>query len=404
MSNAWKNVRLKNYSQILLSNIDKKSYDGEDAVLLCNYTDVYKNKRIHKNINFMPATASKTQIGKLTLRYKDVIITKDSESADDIGIPSVVEYTAPNLVCGYHLAIIRSKKLNGDFISYLFQSKVAKDYFLEVCLGFTRVSLNKGDILNFKFNMPPLPQQAAIANYLDYHTTKIDKEISLLEQKVEKLDEYKKSLIYETVTKGLDKNVPMKDSGIKWIGMIPEYWEVKRLKNITYINKGKSFSEELEEENGSLPYINGGMYPSGWTNSFNANKDTIAVSEGGASAGYSQFMKTKYWAGDHCYIVKTRSNCFIQYAFYVLKGYEKNIMGEKKGSAMPNLQKTKFVNYAVPFNNNLVEQQQIAEYLDKQCSIIDKKKELINKKVELLKEYKQSLIYESVTGKIEIGE
>ena len=249
-----------------------------------------------------------------------------------------------------------------------------------------------------------LSQQTAIANYLDHHTTKIDKEISLLEQKVEKLDEYKQALIYETVTRGLDKNVPMKDSGIDWIGMIPGCWEVRRLKDITCINKGKSFYYELENENGYFPYINGGINPSGWTDVFNAKENTIAVSEGGASAGYSQYMNSKYWAGDHCYVVKTKINCELKYLFYIFKGYEKNIMSEKKGSAMPNLQKTKFVNYSIPFNQNKNEQNAISDYLDHGCSVLDEKKELINKKIELLKEYKQSLVYEAVTGKIKVGE
>src|SRR5690606_34089136 len=88
--------------------------------------------------------------------------------------------------------------------------------------------------LTYNVNNYSIPQQTAIANYLDHHTSKIDKEISLLEQKVEKLDEYKQALIYETVTKGLDKNVPMKDSRIEWIGMIPEHWEVKRMKDVCF--------------------------------------------------------------------------------------------------------------------------------------------------------------------------
>src|SRR5690606_8013416 len=101
---------LEQAASIIVSNVDKKSNASEKSVRLCNYMDVYRLDRIEADGVFMAATATDAQIRKFGLRVGDVLITKDSEAPDDIAVPSLVVSTAPDLVCGYHLAIIRPKK------------------------------------------------------------------------------------------------------------------------------------------------------------------------------------------------------------------------------------------------------------------------------------------------------
>ena len=103
----WAIKKLKQACQVFPSNIDKKSYEDETPTLLCNYTDVYYNETITKNMSFMAATASADQIVKFTLRAGDTIITKDSETADDIAIAAYVPEDLPGIVCGYHLSMVR---------------------------------------------------------------------------------------------------------------------------------------------------------------------------------------------------------------------------------------------------------------------------------------------------------
>ena len=91
-----------------VSNVDKQTVDGEADVRLCNYSDVYHFQRITKNLRFMQATATPAEIERFRLKLNDVLITKDSESWDDIGVPSLVEYESPDLVCGYHLALLKA--------------------------------------------------------------------------------------------------------------------------------------------------------------------------------------------------------------------------------------------------------------------------------------------------------
>ena len=200
-------------------------------------------------------------------------------------------------------------KYDISYFKYLLKINLIHAYFRTESKGITdfRLRLYSNNFLKMNVFVPPKNEQEKIVAYLDIETSKIDKKISILEQKFTKLEEYKQSVIFETVTKGLNSNVAMKDSGIEWIGDIPAHWNILRLKDISIIKKGEAFDESLSSPDGIYPYINGGMKPSDWSNYFNTNENTIAVSEGGASAGYTQFMFTKYWAGSHCYKVKPKN-------------------------------------------------------------------------------------------------
>ena len=114
----WSAKPLRAVADYTVSNVDKVPTDNEASVRLCNYTDVYNNEFITLDLDFMRATATEVEIEKFGLKVDDVVITKDSESWDDIGVPAIVKETAADLVCGYHLAILRPRKqtLDGPFL------------------------------------------------------------------------------------------------------------------------------------------------------------------------------------------------------------------------------------------------------------------------------------------------
>ena len=116
---GWEAKPLRSTADYVVSNVDKVPADDEVPVRLCNYTDVYNNEFITLALEFMHATASEDEIAKFGLEVDDVIITKDSESWDDIGVPALVRETANDLVCGYHLALLRppKRKMDGAFCS-----------------------------------------------------------------------------------------------------------------------------------------------------------------------------------------------------------------------------------------------------------------------------------------------
>lgn len=158
----WSAQRLADVAEVIVSNIDKKSRPGERAVRLCNYTDVYASDRIESDQPFMAATASSAQIERFGLCIGDVLITKDSETPGDIAISSYVASTSPDLVCGYHLAILRPKTADGQFLKYLLEQPVSRQYFASHANGATRFGLTVGAIEETPLIIPELDEQHAI--------------------------------------------------------------------------------------------------------------------------------------------------------------------------------------------------------------------------------------------------
>jgi len=202
----WTAKKLKQVTEINISNVDKKSEEGESDVLLCNYIDVYKNEFINSTINFMKATASVEQIRRFTIKKGDVIITKDSEEPTDIAIPALIVEDLNNVVCGYHLALIRSNKkiLEGSFLLRSLQSKKINDQFVIEANGVTRFGISTYPILNSYILVPPKTEQVQIIEYLDKTTSMIDEAVKKIEIRIELLEEYKKSLIHNIVTGKVD--------------------------------------------------------------------------------------------------------------------------------------------------------------------------------------------------------
>ena len=157
-----------------VSNVDKRSKVDERPVRLCNYVDVYKNERVHAGVRFMRATASEQEIDRFRLALGDVLITKDSEDWQDIGVPALVEYVADDLLCGYHVAILRPyTAMVGDYLLRALQSRPIKWQFRVAAAGVTRYGLTHNAIRSVRVSLPPLAEQTAIARFLDHADRRI---------------------------------------------------------------------------------------------------------------------------------------------------------------------------------------------------------------------------------------
>lgn len=193
----WREVRLQQIADIIVSNVDKKSEPDELPVRLCNYTDVYKNDAIHADMDFMEATATPAQIKKFGLKVGDVIITKDSEDPSDIAVPAYVAETADDLVCGYHLAIIRANHhADGRFLKYCFELPHTRYYFGARANGATRFGLNIDSIETAVFRVPSIAEQRIIADAIQLVEQEIGQTIGMLDH----LRTEKKSLMQQLLT------------------------------------------------------------------------------------------------------------------------------------------------------------------------------------------------------------
>ena len=172
----WPRVALGNLIDLRLSSVDKKSKPSEIPVKLCNYTDVYYNPVIRRNMSFMEATASEREIAKCALTPGDVVITKDSEQYDDIGVPAFVIDPVPDLVCGYHLAILRPDvaRIQGRYLFYALSTHDAQTQFHHYANGITRFGLRKTDIGLVEVPLPRLIEQRSIAHVLGTLDDKIE--------------------------------------------------------------------------------------------------------------------------------------------------------------------------------------------------------------------------------------
>jgi type I restriction enzyme, S subunit len=212
----WNTRKLKFLASIRNSNVDKKSHDDERKVELCNYVDVYYNEYITDSIDFMHATASIDEIRRFSLRKGDVLITKDSETWDDIAVPAFVDQTLDNVLCGYHLAQIRPKVdlLDGEYLFRAFASHAIRDQFRVAANGITRFGLSRDDISGAVFPVPPLEEQQNIAMFLRSETGRIDGLVAgltadtssggLVTQLVRLLSEQREAIVSAAVTGKID--------------------------------------------------------------------------------------------------------------------------------------------------------------------------------------------------------
>lgn len=201
----WEVRKLKYVANCFPSNVDKHSKENEKEVRLCNYTDVYKNDFITNDMKLMIATAKDDQIEKFALKKGDVIITKDSETADDIANPALVIENLENVICGYHLSIMRPySKLKGEYLLRALQCKPINVQF-ELCSnGVTRVGLGVADMKKAEIPVPPIEEQIKISEYIQSELNKVTKTISTIQKEITLVEEYKTALIAEAVTGKID--------------------------------------------------------------------------------------------------------------------------------------------------------------------------------------------------------
>ena len=227
----WSIRRMRTVADLRVSNVDKHTQEDELPVRLCNYVDVYKNDRITQQIPFMVATALADEIEKFRLHREDVLITKDSETWDDIGVPALVTEPSDDLISGYHLAILRPKAdIHGGYLFWALRSRPTAYQFHVEAKGVTRFGLSHNGIQSVVLPLPPPEEQAAIVRFLDHAGEQIQRYIAGKERLIALLEEQRQALIHQAITRGLDSNVKLKDSGVEWLGEVPEHWEVCPLK------------------------------------------------------------------------------------------------------------------------------------------------------------------------------
>lgn len=315
-------------------------------------------------------------------------------------------------------------KVNGRFLYYYLKENLYKEV-LKYNVKATVDSLRMPMFQRFPILCPSIAEQQAIANYLDAKTQAIDKKVTLLEQKIETYKKLKRTLINQTITKGLRSlsEVEMKDSGIAWIGQIPQHWEVKRFKDVLNLFTGNSISDKngFDYIENSIPYVStkdidfntneinyeNGMYIPKSDKTFKrAKKGTCLLCIEGANAGkkYGILNQEVAFVNKLAALKFKANRNFDKYLYYYIQSIAFSgeffpLINGLIGGVSVN--KLKEFNIILPPKSEQVE---IAKYLDHKTTTIDAIVSNIGKQIDTLKQLRKTLINDVVTGKIKVIE
>ena len=298
------------------------------------------------------------------------------------------------------------------YFHYLFRTNLFTSMFRRRSTGIieSRLRLYPEDFFSLTSIVPPFETQQRIASFLDKKSGQIDRLISLEESQIEKLLQYKQTVIFEAVTKGLDPDVEMKNSGIGWIGLIPQHWTVCKQKYQLDLINGRAYSDDEFETNGKYRILRVGNLFSNpeWYSSSLELPPEKYCSDGDLLYAWSMSYGPHIWHGEkviyhyHIWKVEIGENLSKGFAYYYLVALTNHIKSEIHVTTMSFLTMANMNNSPIVFPP-LREQKQIEDYLHKKIAKIDQLVAIKQKKIRLLGEYKESLIYESVTGKKEVA-
>ena len=372
----------------------------------------------------MKATASPQEFARFRLNEGDVVITKDSEDWQDIAVPALIEETADDFVCGYHLGIIRPTSLVDPGFVFRAMQSVAVNCQLQVAAtGITRFGLPKPAVGEALIPFPPLDEQRAIADYLDTETSRIDTLISKKRRLIELLAEYRTALITHTVTRGLDPSPRLRPSSVDWLGDIPAHWELLRLGRMGSFFKGGGGTKQDETTEG-VPCV---RYGDLYTHHQFFIRDTRAniaetstsnyrplqygdvlfagsgetIDEIGTSA--VNLIKGRAFCGGDVIVFRSSVEIHANFLGYAAdcqsSVYQKACMG--RGVTVMHIYSSELKGLLIPVPS-IAEQRAIADYLDTETTRIDALSSRTENAIKLLEEYRMALITAAVTGQVSV--
>jgi len=406
----WDLFKLSDIAQVIVSNVDKKFEENEAPVLLCNYLDVYQNEYITSSLDFMRGSASEAEIDKFSLRRGDVLITKDSETAEDIASVAVLTNEIQNLICGYHLAILRPDKerMDSNFLAKTLQHDRVHNQFVIKANGVTRYGLTLSVINNATIPVPPLIEQAEIARILSTW----DRAIERVQRLIEAKQRQKKGLMQGLLTGRLrfpEFGEPASDK------VVPEGWEYFRLSQIVDIINGGTPSRNVPEYwNGNIPWIAVGDFSEvdryifytkekitelglreSSTNLLHTGE--LIISARGTVGAIAQLTKSMAFNQTSYGLRANPALVLNDFLFYLLRQFNYKITEISHGAIFDTITRDTF-EYIELLLPSIQEQRKIADVLGK----IDIQIEMIKKLLEKLKQAKKGLMQKLLTGEIRV--
>ncbi|MBR3782911.1 MAG: restriction endonuclease subunit S [Bacteroidales bacterium] len=411
---GWDTLKIKQ----VMRNKSIKGFPNETVLSLYrDYGVVPKDSR-DDNHN---VTSEDTSSYKL-VEIGDFVINKMKAWQGSMAVSQYRGIISP----AYYICHFKNDGVDRRYIHHLLRNDSYKAEYMRLSTGLRvgQWDLNIDDFLSIPMVLPPVPEQQRIAEFLDRKCGEIDEAIALQEDFIEELKVYKQSVITEVVTRGLNPNVKFKDSGIDWIGQIPQGWEETKVLNLLSmpITDGPHETPKLYDK--GIPFISADAVSNGCINfenkrgyiseeyylecckKYTPQKGDIYMIKSGASTGRTAIVETDMiftiWSPLAVFRVNP-TYLYERFLLYVLRsdGFQKQVENKWTYGTQQNIGMRVLERLIVSYPT-LKEQHQIADYLDNKCTEIDSLIAIKQQKIEELKDYKKSIIYEYVTGKKEV--
>lgn len=336
----WDVATIKDYGHLLSDGINPQQYRERDFV---EYSmPAYDDGQSPTRCKGVDMNSNRTQIkgevllfNKLNVRQKRVWYIENAPS---------------NALCSMEFLAYSSDKVDLRLLREILLLDSVTKGFESVSRGTSNSQkrIAPSDFLNFSFALPPLAEQHRIADAL----SGVDDMIGALDEAIAKKRQIKEGLMQQLLT------------GKTRLPGFSEEWKESTLGQLADICKGVQFDSDLFSENGRYPMLNGGITPSGYSELFNTEADTITISEGGNSCGYVNYMTEKFWCGGHCYSLRVKSVDKL-FLYQLLKFNEKDIMALRVGSGLPNVQSKSLLDFRLFYSEDEQEQKSISIILKK---------------------------------------
>lgn len=368
----------------LVSQVKNKNKDLAETNLLSLSYGKIKRKNIDHTDGLIPASFDSYNIidtGDIVLRLTDL---QNDQTSLRVG-----RSTEKGIITSAYITLRPVNLKTSKFLYYLLHAFDIRKGFYGMGAG-VRQGLTYDEVKVLKLPLPSISEQTAIATYLDTQCAKIDEIIAEAKASIEDYKQWKASIIYEAVTKGLDPNAEMKDSGIEWIGEIPKGWEIKKAKKCVTITNGADPKTE-----GNIPVYGSGAESFKTCGEYKEGP-TVLIGRKGATLHIPHYITGRYWNVDTAFDVKAKAGFSLKYYYYLAYSFDYKYYISQ--TTLPSMTQTNYNNILLPVppkeTQDLISRV-LSTRIEKIDAYIDEKKSLVTD----FESYKKSLIYEAVTGK-----
>lgn len=392
----WKKTRIKNLFSNADEQVSKENIQAQDEV------NHYSIPAFDENCSPEIVKGEEVSSGKKIVRNGQILFSKLNCWKPRVWQILGIDETKFNIGSTEFVVLNpwSENQIERKFYGYVLGSK---NFIEELTTNLKSVTnshqrIQPYELLNTDVPLPPKTEQKAIANYLDQACQRIDRVVEIKREQIKTLRQQLKSKIHEVVTKGLNPNAEMLETGIEWIEEVPKHWARKRIKDIANLQSGGNITSQQISEDDKYP-VYGGNGLRGYSSNYTHEGDFVLIGRQGALCGNINFAQGKFWASEHAVVVtplKKVSNIWLGEILRTM-----NLNQYSNSAAQPGLSVEKIRNlYFVvpPFS----EQNKMSDFIEKFKSEIDSAKLVIEQQIITLETYKKSLIHEVVTGKKQV--